>query len=54
MIPTVFPEATALLEPEVIFKLSRVVVRVNIVPQAEIVHDIPRERCGANKMCRYR
>ena len=48
VIPTVFPEATELLEPEVIFKLSRVVVRVNIVPQAEIVHDIPSERCGTN------
>ena len=51
---SVSASATALLEPEVIFKLSRVVVRVNIVPQAEIVHDIPSERCGANKMCRYR
>ena len=52
VIPTLCPEATALLEPEVIFKLSRVVVRVNIVTSAEIVHDIPSERCGANKMCR--
>ena len=52
VIPTLCPEATALLEPEVIFKLSRVVVRVNIVTSAEIVHDIPSERCGTNKMCR--
>lgn len=38
-------EANELLEPEVIFKLSRIVINVNIIISFPVVHLLPDERC---------
>ena len=37
-------EANQLMEPEVIFKLSRIFAKINIIISNENVHDIPSER----------
>ena len=39
-----FVEANELLEPEVIFKLSKVVIQINIIISFPVVHLLPDDR----------